>query len=800
MSFFVQLKRCNILQVDITYVTFVLLMFLGAEIGSAQVEEAVFTFTVDVPANTPLEDKVYLQSGWVKVWPMERVDEDTWTLTLREIDVDPTNPAYGADETYIGPWIDVDITGTKTIGYVFTRGWNYQGTEALVEEGPQNQWAIARNEVLEAGKAYHDVVERWRWLPADNTPSPVYDPVLTAWERRINDTEFQGGVFLLDIYRDELRPMMGPTNKIAKHDANATWVEIAPPWDYLQIHPVPILHAQNEVLPAYRTKDDLRTHIREMKSLGLKVLMEPQICCNGPPQQEFSEAWYKAWFDQYEVFLLYHARIAADEGVESMLFDLVAITVGALPGSEDALPWFEERWRELVSNVRAIYSGPIGYAVSLGGTVGEYRPPGPYEELRPILDLFDYIGVAVWSGVAVSNDDTQDQITENVERLFENTLQPIFDETGRPVILYSVAFGSYDGAAKNEFGVGPVGDHVWYPEQDSQFVNDPIEQAMVFQAIMRAVAERPYIVGVYPFSYSYLAFPNAPDYSVRAKPAEKVLAAWYELAKTEVPLKVEPGHSGAFYNPARNGEGNYVEVLNSESAVVYTFTYRQDGSGPAWFVGVGDITGDSIVVEDLLRPIGTSFGDGFNTTDIDFTPAGSMTMSFPDCKSAGDGGSVVYSGSHALGYESLRSRTVRLGQITGCGEPETVNSGLSGSFYNAARNGEGIVVEWLTNGQVVIVFFTYDLEGNQFWAVGVAPPNGKSVTMEVLYPSSGSRWGSQFNPDEVELGNWGTFTLNWVNCNEVTFEYDSVLPGFGSAVRNYTRISTLAGTNCPTFP
>ncbi|KAA9131601.1 hypothetical protein F3N42_09810 [Marinihelvus fidelis] len=71
---------------------------------------------------------------------------------------------------------------------------------------------------------------------------------------------------------------------------------------------------------------------------------------------------------------------------------------------------------------------------------------------------------------------------------------------------------------------------------------------------------------------------------------------------------VSAGHSGAFYNSARNGEGNYVEILNDELAVVYTFSYRPDGSGPSWFVGAGEIRGNSIVIDELQRPTGTSFG------------------------------------------------------------------------------------------------------------------------------------------------------------------------------------------------
>ena len=773
--------------------------FFAVVADPAQADEVPRTITVDVPANTPGEDTVYLQSGAVIMWPMTRVDEDTWTLTLHESDL--VNPAYGSEEAYRGPWYAKD---SETLFYAYTRGFDYIGAEALAEE--PYQWFGKRQGVVKPGATLHDEVTRWRWMPADGVTLPTYAPTLKTWKPRLDGLEFQAGVMETDYWFDVLKPVVGPTTLAAKHAAIATWVELAPSWGYAQVDPLPILsnldEADGRVEEGRYSEADLRTHIRESKARGLKVLLQPQICCNGPNGQTLGEAWYRQWFDQYEAFLLNHARIAAEEGVDSIgIESRDAAHVSALPGYQPAFPWFEQRWRELMAHVRAVYHGPIGYAGGLIRPVDD--TPGNawgYLDSKPILDLFDYFGVFMWAGLAVGNDDTQAQITARVQKLFDSEIRPIFEDTGKPFILTQVAYGSYDGAARNYMTDVDLAVTYYHPEKDNTLADDPIEQAMVYQAIMQAVADRPYIIGVYPFGYSYLSLPLSPDHSIRGKAAEGVLAAWYAHAKEDVPVELEAGHSGAFKNPLRTGEGSYIEILGDGRVLVYTFSYRPDGTGPAWFLGVGDIVGDSIVIEDLLRPTGTRFGAGFNSEDIDFSQAGAMSISFPDCKAAGNGGSVVFSGSPALGYESLLTRAARISQITGCGEPAANNAGLSGSFKDLARNGEGIVVEWLTNGQVLVIFFTYDLDGNQYWVLGVAPPDGKSVTMEALYPSAWSRWGSQFDPDEVELSTWGDFTLTWTSCNELTFAYHSDLPGFGSATRNYTRITNLAGTSCPAFP
>ena len=164
------------------------------------------------------------------------------------------------------------------------------------------------------------------------------------------------------------------------------------------------------------------------------------------------------------------------------------------------------------------------------------------------------------------------------------------------------------------------------------------------------------------------------------------------------------------------------------------------------------------------------------------------------------GGNVAFSGSSEQGYEALVTRAQRLSNILGCGgiTPHP-NAGLSGSYFLPARDGEGIVVQWLPDGQVLVIFFTYDLNNEQQWVLGIGQSNGFSVTMDALYASSNTSWGSEYDPDEVDLTPWGTFELNWSECGGVQFIYNSTVPGYGSATRNYTRLTSLWGASCPDF-
>ena len=263
---------------------------------------------------------------------------------------------------------------------------------------------------------------------------------------------------------------------------------------------------------------------------------------------------------------------------------------------------------------------------------------------------------------------------------------------------------------------------------------------------------------------------------------------------------ITAGHSAAFYKASRNGEGQYVEILDGDVAVIYTFTYRPDGSGPAWILGLANVAGNSLVADELDRPVGTSFGEAFDANAIDFSDWGGMSMVFPDCEALSKPGNVVYSGSPGLGYEPLITGAERITHIAGCGaETPHASAGLSGSWYDPGRNGEGLVVQWLPDGSVLAIMFTYDTNGQQMWIFGVGQSDGKAVTINAVYPTGFTSWGSEFDAEEVVLSPWGTFTLTWTDCNTLTFEYASDVGGYGNATRNYSRLTSLSGLTCPDF-
>jgi len=104
------------------------------------------------------------------------------------------------------------------------------------------------------------------------------------------------------------------------------------------------------------------------------------------------------------------------------------------------------------------------------------------------------------------------------------------------------------------------------------------------------------------------------------------------MAERENATRIPVGFSGAWYNPATNGQGWFVEVLSDESALVYFFTYDANGN-QAWNLAVGYLDGNRIVVPNSQTGKGTFFGTQFDTKDVVRESFVDVVLEYEDCKS-----------------------------------------------------------------------------------------------------------------------------------------------------------------------
>ena len=233
---------------------------------------------------------------------------------------------------------------------------------------------------------------------------------------------------------------------------------------------------------------------------------------------------------------------------------------------------------------------------------------------------------------------------------------------------------------------------------------------------------------------------------------------------------VDGGISGAWYDPARPGEGWLVEVLDAHRVIIYWFTYPIAGSLVAqrWLVGEGRITDFGVHVERFEDFTGGALGGDFNPEEIRRGTFGAVDFVFPAC----DGGALrVMPGSES----AVDHDVVRLTALDGTAcEPTpqqpTAATAWSGSWFDPDHPGEGWIVQALPDGRVLVVWFSYEDDGSPLWLIGTGEGNADGFTVTLDRPV-GARFGADFDPDDVELQRFGALTFSRVDCSQAMIQY-----------------------------
>ena len=132
---------------------------------------------------------------------------------------------------------------------------------------------------------------------------------------------------------------------------------------------------------------------------------------------------------------------------------------------------------------------------------------------------------------------------------------------------------------------------------------------------------------------------------------------------------------------------------------------------------------------------------------------------------------------------------------------QTFTGAMSGSWWDAARGGEGQFITFETVGTrnvVYLAYFTYTADGRSTWHVGSADytPGATSISIP-LGSGSGARFGAAFKTADVVITPMGTATLEFVGCNQMRMQHT----GMAGVTLNLTRlVGPLAGAGCDDMP
>jgi hypothetical protein len=126
-----------------------------------------------------------------------------------------------------------------------------------------------------------------------------------------------------------------------------------------------------------------------------------------------------------------------------------------------------------------------------------------------------------------------------------------------------------------------------------------------------------------------------------------------------------------------------------------------------------------------------------------------------------------------------------------------IGPGFTGSWFDPAQSGHGLMLEVLTDHRVLAMWFAFNPEGTQqSWFGGVGTYSGNTATITDVALPTGGRWIPNFNPNAIVRNPWGTLTLTFTDCTHGRIDFNSVR-GYGSGSMDLTRLTQPAGLACP---
>jgi len=271
-------------------------------------------------------------------------------------------------------------------------------------------------------------------------------------------------------------------------------------------------------------------------------------------------------------------------------------------------------------------------------------------------------------------------------------------------------------------------------------------------------------------------------------------------------------------------------ISNSGSVEISNSTFAQNQGSPllsnsnrmtignSLFMNVGATTTCQARTADTPQTKITSLGGNITTDDsCTLRQANDRVVGDPGLGAFGDNGGLVNSvpliGSSpavhngiAASCEAADSRGVvrNVGARGGCdsgayefggGRGLLSQGGMSGFFYDASADGHYVTVQRLDWGSALVVWNTFDRNGQAAWIYAIGEVSGNHV-----HAQGAQNLGGVLQPGGAPTGShgfvWGDIDIDLQNCFGGTLSYNSPLPNFGSGQFPLNRLAFLGDLDC----
>ncbi|MEZ4247434.1 MAG: hypothetical protein R3B99_04245 [Polyangiales bacterium] len=318
--------------------------------------------------------------------------------------------------------------------------------------------------------------------------------------------EVARGVCFAHEYRDHgARGYGSETSRASLEELRALGVDTISltPFAFLSSLESPEIHLA-ESHPGAETDERLAREVATCRALGLRVMLKPHLWIAGGAwvgtiDMPDDGAWAR-WQRSYRAFVLHYARFAAEHALPSFVIGVEL---------DPIVLRFEDFFRALVAEVRAIYDGEVLYAANWDRAVDVQ-----------LWDAVDAIGVQFYPPLADTPEAPRADLDARLAH-YMTVLDALHRRTNKPIVFTEVGYRSAPGAE--------VRPHAW-PEHDAERQVSLHTQRRAYEAFFASLRGRDFLRGVYVWKWftDPATRDEGPDgFSPRGKPAEAVLRAAY---------------------------------------------------------------------------------------------------------------------------------------------------------------------------------------------------------------------------------------------------------------------------------
>lgn len=496
-----------------------LIIMTGPKESSEEVKKD-FTFKVTIPSNTPEQDIPYIHitdhpdQGNFK---LNKVSDFVYEYSFTEEELSTT-----FDFPKIRYRYGRNGLGFTTMEHLADDIAKEPDMKAEEEEGNDHAYRVI---TYEKGKTQEDTILRWRWFPEGEIEKEDISALgpTSIFQARNGNKEFLSGVGVEDLYVPEHDPFFGTIAKRVK-DKGYNFVVIYPPEQIQEIDGVPKVVNDIENAPNYPNEEKLIEHIKAFKDQGLKVFIEPQLCCDQGDFGQKSAQWWDLYIAEVQNFLIRFAKTSEKANVDALLFETYNI--------DQEMAGYDTKMQTMFDEVKKHYSGEFFAKIVPFLPEGVNSPQGFIPDLERMswVDDVDFFVYDAEGELSPKSNPTEAELKEGAGKLID-LIRVVYDNYGKEVLVRTSYF-----AVKESWKSSPHYQSIIIPAEehhDKRYGNEgelsTYDQARVVNAYFAAIAERPWVKGYLNFGYYHWDYPTLPHWSIRGRTGEDVWEKWMEF-------------------------------------------------------------------------------------------------------------------------------------------------------------------------------------------------------------------------------------------------------------------------------